>query len=72
MVYLVHGAHYCTGCLCVLQVPDLPEEDPDVRGGGQAYEDRAYRGDTEEQVWAVCYNVCWLTPLPIMTSPAAL
>jgi hypothetical protein len=32
------------------QVPDLPEEDPDVRGGGQAHEDRHYRGDNEEQV----------------------
>jgi hypothetical protein len=36
--------------LLLLQVPDLPDEDPDVRGGGQAYEDRHYRGDTEEQV----------------------
>lgn len=35
------------------QVPDLPEEDPDVRGGGQAHEDRRYRGDNEEQVGGV-------------------
>lgn len=34
----------------VVQVPDLPEENPDVRGGGPAYDDRRYRGDTEEQV----------------------
>lgn len=37
--------------LLPLQVPDLPEEDPDVRGGGAAYEDRRYRNDGgEEQV----------------------
>lgn len=44
-----------TGCtlllflVCNLQIPDLPDEDPDVCGGGQAHEDRRHNGDDDTQ-----------------------